>query len=493
MEQPMPYNPTVSVVIPTYNPDGVLARLIEQLKRQTYRVDLMEVIIVDDCSSTPVYESISPDEFLNVKIIRHETNRGRAAARNTGIENAKNELLIFLDSDVIADENLVLTHATQFDPFKKILYFGTFRWHSEVRNNHFTRFGRWFEYDCVLDKPDLDFIDFHGANFSVASSVLKESGVVFEEQFTRYGMEDLEFGLLLKNQGFVFAFLPDAVVWHHRIATLEEQIRRARSSAYSILYFMEKHPKEKVFRSLHYLSGDIFEKYSPVLRSAQDCAQRLLQDIEKIDQPTLFEQEIVAACGIFLIEYAPWEELYVTKSEPLSVDFEKFSFAPELKNTAVEWAFRVHFLDRIRRGEDSAKKIYNAFIEPLPDIYLRQSLCHEAGRYFILIGREIEAIRILTIGSRHVTEPTKELYLINYLLGSTLKKRGEAQEAQQFFKYVIDNGKKYIHASQYASALYHMGDLYANYIHESKQAQIYFERALSINPNHKAAQLALLN
>ncbi len=489
----MSYNPTVSVVIPAYNPDGVLQRLLDQLKRQTYPVDLMEIIVVDDCSQTPIEQTISSNQDLPLTILRHSANQGQAAARNTGIQHASHDLLIFLDSDVIPDDNLIQTHAEQFESQSKKLYFGTCRWHPEVKVNHFTRFARWFEFDCVLDKPELDFIDFNGANFSISRSILLESGIMFEEDFTGYGMEDLEFGFMLKKKGFQFDFLPEAVVLHHRTATVEEQIRRAGQSVYSMLYFMNKHPEEKVFRSLHYIPADIFESCAPVLRGAHECAHRLLNDLDKKQQLSLFEQEIIAACSVFLIEYAPWEELYITQSKDVSIHLDSNGYTPQLKNSVVEWAFRVHFLDRIRRGDDSAKKLYNGFIQPLSDPYLCQSLCHEAGRYFILTGRETEACRILTIGSRLTTKPTKELYLIYYLLGSTQKKRSNPEESLRFFQYVITNGKKYLHASQYASALYHIGDLFANYFQDSMQAHHFFEQALCINPQHNAAYEALHN
>lgn len=483
--------PTVSVIIPAYKPNDVLARSIAMLRQQTYPANLTEIIIVDDCSPNPVADMIPLAGNPAVTVIRHEANRGRAAARNTGLAHAANDVLIFLDSDVIPDEYLIETHARKYHPTDKALYFGTFRWHPEVKTNHFTRFGRWFEYDCVLDKPELDFIDFHGANFSVTRPVLTESGITFEEQFTKYGMEDLEFGLLLKKQGFRFDFLPDAVVWHHREATLEEQVRRARESAESIVYFLQKHPEEKVFRSLHYISPQLFEKYSPVLRSAHDCAQRLLASAAKKLNPSPFEQEMVAACGILLIEYAPWDALYSNSCESHADNHTAFSYKPSLKDSAIDWAHRVHFLDRILRGDDTAKQLYNAFIEPLDDTLLRQSLCHEAGRYFILSGQELEAIRILTIGSRHTTDPNKEAMLIRYLLGSSFKKRGEIDEAHDSFRFVIDNGKPFLHASQYASALYHMGDIYANYYIDSATAHRYFEQAITVNPHHRAAREAL--
>ncbi len=92
-------NPTVSVIIPTYNRAHLIGRAIQSVLNQTYRD--FELIIVDDGSTDKTDDIIK--EFKKkderIKYIKHDKNRGGSAARNTGIIIAKGEYIAFLDSD----------------------------------------------------------------------------------------------------------------------------------------------------------------------------------------------------------------------------------------------------------------------------------------------------------------------------------------------------------------------------------------------------------
>ncbi|SFV70699.1 Putative N-acetylgalactosaminyl-diphosphoundecaprenol glucuronosyltransferase [hydrothermal vent metagenome] len=84
----------ITVVIPTYNRYEFLKRAVASVIAQTHSVD--EIIVVDDGSSDATAEIIK--DFPSITYI-YQKNRGVSAARNRGIERAKNEWIAFLDSD----------------------------------------------------------------------------------------------------------------------------------------------------------------------------------------------------------------------------------------------------------------------------------------------------------------------------------------------------------------------------------------------------------
>ncbi|MBR1800289.1 MAG: glycosyltransferase family 2 protein [Bacteroidaceae bacterium] len=93
----------VSVIIPIYNVRQYLEECIASVAAQTFRD--FELIAVDDCStddSRRVLDS-SLEKYpliqAQVKIIRHERNKGLSAARNTGLQASQGEFVFFLDSD----------------------------------------------------------------------------------------------------------------------------------------------------------------------------------------------------------------------------------------------------------------------------------------------------------------------------------------------------------------------------------------------------------
>lgn len=99
----------VSVIMPMYNVEKVMSRSIHSLFAQTLRD--FEVVFVDDCSSDNTDAELrkiiaSYGRYdISVKIIRHEPNKGVAAARNTGLDNASGEYIYYLDADDYFDDN----------------------------------------------------------------------------------------------------------------------------------------------------------------------------------------------------------------------------------------------------------------------------------------------------------------------------------------------------------------------------------------------------
>jgi len=89
--------PSISVIIPAYNPGPELAECLEPLRRSSY--PYFEVLVVDDCSTGPV----EPGEPF--RTVRLEENSGPAAARNAGVKAAEGEIVLFIDTDVVIGED----------------------------------------------------------------------------------------------------------------------------------------------------------------------------------------------------------------------------------------------------------------------------------------------------------------------------------------------------------------------------------------------------
>lgn len=87
--------PVISVVIPTHNRPLWLRRAVDSALGQSFRE--IEVIVVDDGSTPPAELDALQDPRL--RILHHDTPRGGAAARNTGVSAAQGEFIAFLDDD----------------------------------------------------------------------------------------------------------------------------------------------------------------------------------------------------------------------------------------------------------------------------------------------------------------------------------------------------------------------------------------------------------
>jgi glycosyltransferase involved in cell wall biosynthesis len=87
----------ISVIVPVFEQRELLQEALASIHRQT--VSNYEVIVIDDASETDFRPIIG--EHDNARLVSHEKNRGAAAARNTGIDEAKADFVAFLDADDI--------------------------------------------------------------------------------------------------------------------------------------------------------------------------------------------------------------------------------------------------------------------------------------------------------------------------------------------------------------------------------------------------------
>jgi len=89
----------ISVVIPSFNRPKRTRAAVQSVCNQTAPPN--EIIVVDDGSEPPLHQDDLGPVNAAVRIIRHERNRGAAAARQTGVDAAQGDYVAFLDSDDI--------------------------------------------------------------------------------------------------------------------------------------------------------------------------------------------------------------------------------------------------------------------------------------------------------------------------------------------------------------------------------------------------------
>lgn len=85
-----------SVVIPLYNKENQIKKTLESVLNQTFKD--FEVVIVNDGSKDKSVEVVQSFDDPRIRLITQE-NAGVSAARNRGIQEAKNKWIAFLDAD----------------------------------------------------------------------------------------------------------------------------------------------------------------------------------------------------------------------------------------------------------------------------------------------------------------------------------------------------------------------------------------------------------
>jgi len=92
-------NARLSVVVPAYNEATTIELVVQRLLQLP---NLLEIVIVDDCSSdkTPEITRRLANEYTQVKITRHQKNSGKTEALKTGFAMTRGDIVIVQDADL---------------------------------------------------------------------------------------------------------------------------------------------------------------------------------------------------------------------------------------------------------------------------------------------------------------------------------------------------------------------------------------------------------
>ena len=234
----------VTVVVPYYEAPKALALTLAGLERQTYPPDLFEVIVVDDGSDPPLdlatltlaaLEGAGPSR-LSLRVVHQEDlGFGLARARNNGARAAQGDVLVFLDCDMVPEADWLAAHARWHHAASDLLTLG-FRRHVEVDgigapdvrdrpgtladlfSGRTIQRPEWIERrmevtdDLASDADDV-FRVVTGGNFAVSKKFFETAGR-FDESFTQWGSEDIEFGWRAYALGAVLVPERAALCWH---------------------------------------------------------------------------------------------------------------------------------------------------------------------------------------------------------------------------------------------------------------------------------------
>lgn len=232
----------VSIIIVNYNTFQITCDCIESVIRHTQKVPY-EIIVVDNASPKD-----NPDEFLrkfpSIKLIKSKENGGFAKGNNLGIEVAKGDIILLLNSDTLLTEDSISIAAEALRQRPDVGALGVRLTYTDGKLQHTARKFRSIRNE-VLDvfRPLLKMVPykkrsqlmlnqyFHGDYSTYAdwvsgafmmfrrSLLEKLPGHKLDERFFMYGEDQLwcyQFSLL----GFRNYYLADTTVIHiHNAST----------------------------------------------------------------------------------------------------------------------------------------------------------------------------------------------------------------------------------------------------------------------------------
>jgi len=225
----------LSIIIPTCNRKDILRKALEGYCSQSAQEEILEILVVDDGSTdgteSAVAQSAGGSPFP-IRCLRQD-NRGLASARNHGIREARGEIVLFVDDDIIPSANLVSEHLAwqRKYPEASVGVLGHVAWSPQV---HPTPFMKWlgfagplFDYHDLSRGMQVDVGFCYFNNTSLKLQFMRENGT-FDEDFRTYGYEDFELGYRLTKRGLRLLYNPDAVGYHYKYFSFADVCRRAQ-------------------------------------------------------------------------------------------------------------------------------------------------------------------------------------------------------------------------------------------------------------------------
>ena len=206
-----PERPYLSIVVPVKNGQTVLPIMLGNLVRSELPRESWELIVVDDGSTddSPAIAS----EYADLVIRLPGRSRGPGYARNRGVERARGECVVFLDSDVVVRPDTLSRIAATMSSRPDIdAVFGAYCDEpaaaglvSQYRNllHHYTH-----------DQEPGEAQTFWAGCGCIRRSVFVAVGMYDEWRFSRPQIEDVELGYRMSAHGYHILLQPEIQVTH---------------------------------------------------------------------------------------------------------------------------------------------------------------------------------------------------------------------------------------------------------------------------------------
>jgi len=229
----------ISIVVATFNRRDQLQEVLPTLLDQTCDPESYEILLCDAGSTDGTRELVDSLARPNLRFLPG-ADSGRGGARNRGIREARGDLVLFTDADILAEPDLVSRHAETHARHPGDAVVGC-----EIQVSTLEEYHR-FRQDPqahARHKPTRRLLPWHyflTGNASVSRQTLLDVGL-FDESFTGYGHEDLELGYRLLKRGLKIRYNPQAINYHWHPVPFDEQTRKMHLAGRSTVRFYRKH------------------------------------------------------------------------------------------------------------------------------------------------------------------------------------------------------------------------------------------------------------
>lgn len=230
-----------SIIIPVYNRPDEVDELLESLTQQS-DTDF-EVVVVEDGSAVPCSEVC--DRYASRLDLHYYTksNSGPGQTRNYGVERARGEYVLILDSDVVLPEGYIAAISRELQREPADAFGGP-----DSSHPSFTDTQKAISYSMTSffttggirgGKKKLDKFYPRSFNMGVRRDVYEKLGGFSRMRFG----EDIDFSIRIFKAGLRCRLFPEAWVWHKRRTDMRKFFRQVYNSGIARINLYKKYPE----------------------------------------------------------------------------------------------------------------------------------------------------------------------------------------------------------------------------------------------------------
>lgn len=235
--------PTVSIVIPTYNRKESLLRLLDSISRQAYPAGRLEVIVVDDGGSDGSAD-ITPAHFSFGLTVVNQENAGATAARNHGARLSGAEILIFVDDDMALAPAAIAALVACLQSTSKNIVLGRLRTpEAIVMQSKLARIAVRAPLPVLADR-EVPCVECKTGFLGIRREEFLHLGMFEDPTGGWPNWDDVDFGYRAHQLGYRFVECAQAVAehWDYALADLKTACLRWERASRSAAKLAERHP-----------------------------------------------------------------------------------------------------------------------------------------------------------------------------------------------------------------------------------------------------------
>ena len=292
------YQPFVSVIVPTYNEDGVIEKRIQNLRDLRYPNEKYEILVVDSGSSDDtrsIVRRISQEGGTpQIKLVCQNERNGKASAINCGKAHAAGDIILVTDANSVFDERAV----AELVPHFKDDQIGGVGGRYVVANpeSHLPRAEQFYwgledvlrTGESALDSACL----FEGSINAWRKAIVDADTAMIGE--------DLDMSIAIRKKGYKVAFEPNAISYEPAPTSFAEQRTQKKRRCLGTIQTIFKH-WHHLFVPKDWYRLIIFPSHKGLLMFTPFMFVGILVGYIVIGNPDLVLSHIFIMSALFLI------------------------------------------------------------------------------------------------------------------------------------------------------------------------------------------------